>query len=128
MHRTRLKNIEATEKAKRKLAEQEALLAAAAREEEVKEHFAADRFLLPNKQWSTDAEAMQIAKLESEGLTAEAEALRLAVKKAQASKYGAQGPPGAKAPGTILPGVGKKQLASDDRAVDNFRKRMANKK
>lgn len=119
---TRLKNIEATEKAKRKLAEEAELAAAAAHQESVKEHFATDRFLLPNQQWSTDAEALEIAKLESEGMTQEAEALRRAVKKQAQSQRAAQ----ARAP--AVPGVATQQLATDDKAVQRFKQRMQNQR
>ncbi|KAH9819650.1 hepatocellular carcinoma-associated antigen 59-domain-containing protein [Melampsora americana] len=136
---TRIKNIEATEKAKRKLADERLSNSQSSRPSHSssvtadanKEHFAADRFLLPNhlKQhnWASDVDSLQIARLENEGLSAEAEAMRKDMKKrAYQLKYGNNNHHG----GTGQRNHGAKgtQVATDDRAVENFRKRMGGRR
>ncbi|EGG09654.1 uncharacterized protein MELLADRAFT_74358 [Melampsora larici-populina 98AG31] len=136
---TRIKNIEATEKAKRKLADERLSNAQSSRPSHSsssvnadpnKEHFAADRFLLPNhlkqQNWASDVDSLQIARLENEGLSAEAEAMRKDMKKrAYQLKYGNNNHGGS---GQRNHGAKGTQVATDDRAVENFRKRMGGRR
>jgi hypothetical protein len=148
----RIRNFEATEKAKRQLTEQRAQQSQAktpggtgpthssSSSAEPKEHFAADRFLLPNhlkQNPLNELDSLQIARLESEGLFEEADVLRKDLKrKAYQLKYGnnnnnnnsSNGSTHNHRFGSNHHGPRSNQLATDDRAVENFRKRMGGRR
>ncbi|OAV99694.1 hypothetical protein PTTG_00519 [Puccinia triticina 1-1 BBBD Race 1] len=150
----RIRNFEATEKAKRQLSEQRAQQSqqgkatpgtsgtsttGAMLETNSKEHFAADRFLLPNHMKQNplnELDSLKIARLESEGLFEEADVLRKDLKrKAYQLKYGNNNSSSNNNPGggynnhRFGSGGGRSnQLATDDRAVENFRKRMGGRR
>ncbi|KAG0144039.1 hypothetical protein CROQUDRAFT_672589 [Cronartium quercuum f. sp. fusiforme G11] len=130
---TRIKNIEATEKAKRKLADERMSnlqsTGGVKPSASTSEHFAADRFLLPNhlkqNHWASEIDSLKIARLENEGMSAEAEAMRKDLKKrAYQLKYGNN----AHNSGHRTYGAKSAQVATDDRAVENFRKRMGGRR
>ncbi|CAH7687610.1 hepatocellular carcinoma-associated antigen 59-domain-containing protein [Phakopsora pachyrhizi] len=126
---TRIKNIEATEKAKRMLTEQRTPQTQQ-QNSDSREHFAADRFLLPNhlrQHAMPELETLQIAKLEKEGSSEEAEAMRRELKrKAYQLKYGNNNNQN----GSNYRPHGSKynQVATDDRAVEIFRKRLGGRR
>jgi len=154
----RIRNFEATEKAKRQLSEQRGKSGSTTAPGgvgsnssgvggrgtmmEAKEHFAADRFLLPNHLKPNpigELDSLKIARLEAEGHFEEADALRKDLKrKAYQLKYGNNYHP----PNNIVsannpsanhrfashPPHRSNQLATDDRAVENFRKRMGGRR
>ncbi|EFP84167.2 uncharacterized protein PGTG_10545 [Puccinia graminis f. sp. tritici CRL 75-36-700-3] len=147
----RIRNFEATEKAKRQLTEQRAQQNQAktttgfgatqggpSSGAEPKEHFAADRFLLPNhlkQNPLNELDSLKIARLESEGLFEEADVLRKDLKrKAYQLKYGNNNNSSTNAStnnhrfGSNHHGPRSNQLATDDRAVENFRKRMGGRR
>ncbi|KAA1072985.1 hypothetical protein PGT21_034263 [Puccinia graminis f. sp. tritici] len=152
----RIRNFEATEKAKRQLTEQRAQQNQAktttgfgatqgggtqggpSSGAEPKEHFAADRFLLPNhlkQNPLNELDSLKIARLESEGLFEEADVLRKDLKrKAYQLKYGnnnnssTNGSNNNHRFGSNHHGPRSNQLATDDRAVENFRKRMGGRR
>ncbi|MBW0495430.1 hypothetical protein O181_035145 [Austropuccinia psidii MF-1] len=134
---TRIKNIEATEKAKRQLSEQRSQnglhssIKNSPPSMDTKEHFAADRFMLPNHlkhSAAPDLDSLKVARLEKEGLHEEAEALKKELKrKAYQLKYGNNHQAGGGL-GHRHYGVKFNQVATDDRAVENFRKRMAGRR
>ncbi|PLW15207.1 hypothetical protein PCANC_18770 [Puccinia coronata f. sp. avenae] len=165
----RIRNFEATEKAKRQLTEQRAQggkagpgtmtgshstgavgssqpgrTQMAMAPPDPKEHFAADRFLLPNHLKPNpigELDSLKIARLESEGLFEEADILRKDLKrKAYQLKYGNNyhhhhnhNNPSSNNPSSNhrfgnQHGGRSNQLATDDRAVENFRKRMGGRR
>lgn len=163
----RIRNFEATEKAKRQLTEQRVQggkagpgtstgsnstgivgsssqpgRAQMTMAPDPKEHFAADRFLLPNHLKPNpigELDSLKIARLESEGLFEEADVLRKDLKrKAYQLKYGnnyhhhnhhnLSSNPSSNHRFGNHHGGRSNQLASDDRAVENFRKRMGGRR
>ncbi|KNZ56890.1 hypothetical protein VP01_2294g7 [Puccinia sorghi] len=156
----RIRNFEATEKAKRQLSEQRGKcgstpgaggvgsnssgngLAGRGMVMEPKEHFAADRFLLPNHLKPNpigELDSLKIARLEAEGHFEEADALRKDLKrKAYQLKYGNNYHPPNNLNSSNNPSSSHRfashvphrsnQLATDDRAVENFRKRMGGRR
>ncbi|KAI7955029.1 hypothetical protein MJO28_005429 [Puccinia striiformis f. sp. tritici] len=148
----RIRNFEATEKAKRQLTEHRvnpsqqagssktqannpANTAGRAPIADTKEHFAADRFLLPNHMKPNpigDLDSLQIARLESEGQFEEADALRKDLKrKAYQLKYGNNYHHNSNSNNHRFGnhnGSRNNQTATDDRAVENFRKRMGGRR
>lgn len=136
----RIRNFEATEKAKRQLTEQRAAHqnnhsghgSSTKPVADTKEHFAADRFLLPNHMkpnpFGADLDSLKIARLEKEGLFEEAEALRRELKrKAYQLKYGNSHHQSGSNHHRYH-GARSNQVATDDRAVENFRKRMGGRR
>lgn len=109
---------------------------------EPKEHFAADRFLLPNHLKPNpigELDSLKIARLEAEGHFEEADALRKDLKrKAYQLKYGNNYHPPNNLNSSNNPSSSHRfashvphrsnQLATDDRAVENFRKRMGGRR